>query len=555
MDNEKKSISVSQFSSIVEILNPSMDDFLYIYDLQNDYYYISPGAVERFCMDSNEFYDVSGNHKKFVHPDDFDMLAAELDKIVEGELTAHNMWYRWIDKEGKAVWINCRGQVTLDESGKPQFLVGCINEIGKTQAADNISGLLGEKGLRQEIEKHADSKKSGFIMRLGIDDFRAINENRGFDYGDMILHKTVECIQSVLAPEQKLYRIVADEFAIVDFTGKSEALAHNLYCDIRWAINRFIEENEYEVFYTLSAGILRLDDLVNQEYDNLNKLSEFSLAEAKKRGKNQSYIYNSTDYAGFQRRRKLGRAMRQSVNNGFQGFDTHFQPIMNIGDGKLTMAETLLRFQTEEIGSVSPIEFIPLLEESSLIIPVGRWVLHKAMEACKYIQRYVPNFCVTVNLSYVQIQKSNILSDILEGLEEYDLSPASIAVELTESGFLESDECFIRFCSGLQEAGIRLALDDFGTGYSNFHYLYDMSPDTIKIDRSFTVKALENDYEYGLLKQMVEMVHGINLKMCIEGIETEEELKKISKMGPDYIQGYFFGRPCAFDTFLAKHIT
>ena len=198
---------------------------------------------------------------------------------------------------------------------------------------------------------------------------------------------------------------------------------------------------------------------------------------------------------------------------------------------------------------VSPIQFIPLLEESGLIIPVGRWVLNQAMAACSEIQKRIPDFKVSVNISYIQVLKGDVLKDIVEGLERYGLKSDSIIVELTESGFLESDENYIKFCEGMREHGIPLALDDFGTGYSNFHYLYDLKPSTIKIDRSFTLKALKNDYEYGLLQHMVDMTHSIELKMCIEGIETENELDKISKIGPDYIQGYYFGRPCNLQSF------
>ena len=127
-------------------------------------------------------------------------------------------------------------------------------------------------------------------------------------------------------------------------------------------------------------------------------------------------------------------------------------------------------------------------------------------------------------------------------------------IELTESGFLESDSNFIKLCDGLKEAGIVLALDDFGTGYSNFHYLYDLSPNVIKIDRSFTVKALQNSYEHGLLEHIIQMIHSIKLRICIEGIETNEELEKINVLGPDFIQGYFFGKPCPYDVFYENHV-
>ena len=362
--------------------------------------------------------------------------------------------------------------------------------------------------------------------------------------------KTAECISSVILPEQKLYRIVADEFAVVDFSDRGAEDAHELYDAIRKQVDTFIEANCYEVFFTVSAGILEFSDVQNQAYFNIMKLSEFSLNEAKNNGKNKHYIYNKPDYQAFLHKRELLHIIRHSVNENFAGFEAYYQPIVDIRENRLYSAETLLRFHTESMGMVSPVEFIPILEESGLIIPVGRWVLHQAMRACAQIQKEIPNFKMSVNLSYVQVLKSNVLKEILAGVKAYGLAPESIVIELTESGFFEANANFSNFCEGLKANGIPLALDDFGTGYSNFHYLYNLNPSTIKIDRSFTLKALNNDYEYNLLQHMADMTHSIDTKFCIEGIETKEELNKICNMGPDYIQGFYFSKPCPLGAFL-----
>lgn len=155
-----------------------------------------------------------------------------------------------------------------------------------------------------------------------------------------------------------------------------------------------------------------------------------------------------------------------------------------------------------------------------------------------------------MNISYIQVLKSNVLEEIVKGLDRHKLGADGIVIELTESGFLESNAYLIRFCNGLKERGIPLALDDFGTGYSNFHYLYNLNLNTIKIDRSFTMLALQNTFEHNLLQHMSDMVHDSDIKLCVEGIETKEELQKICKVQPDYIQGYYFGKPVPFESFL-----
>lgn len=548
-----KDLLMAQFKDMINLLSPCMDDCLYLVDFKNDYYYISPGALERFLLDRNEFYNVIEGHKKVVYPDDFQTLCADLEELKEGKKDFHNLQYRWIDHEKNPIWINCRGRLLRDKDGKPEYLIGCINELARDGVADNVSGLLGDFSLRQEIEANGGLRK-GFLLMIGLDEFKAINESKGIDYGNMILRKTAECIQKVIKLGQKLYRAVADEFIVTDFCGRSVSEAIDLYERIRETVQDFIKSNKYEVVYTISAGIVRLSGKEEQNYINLMKLLEFATSKAKESGKNTYYIFEAEDYSAFLKKRKLIRILRHSVNDNFNGFEVFYQPIVDIKEKKLSSAESLLRFYTEEFGMISPVEFIPLLEESGLIIPVGRWVLEQAVSACKKIQEKMPEFRVSVNLSYIQVLKSNVLGEILTTVMKYGVKPGSLMIELTESGFLEANEKFLSFCAGLKQYGIPLALDDFGTGYSNFRYLSNLCPHTLKIDRSFTLKALQNDYEYNLLQHMADLTRSIHTKFCIEGIETNQELHKICGIKPDYIQGYYFGKPCTYHEFVNQYI-
>ncbi|MCM1569232.1 MAG: GGDEF and EAL domain-containing protein [Roseburia sp.] len=547
-------LSMEEFEQFIEIMNPCIDDYLYIYDLKNDVYHISANALERFDLPSNRFHHVSEILGQLVWPTDFPALQKDLGEIQDNKKLFHNMEYRWVDRNGKPVWINCRGEVLCDRDGKAEFLAGCVNEIGRNQKADNVSGLMRESALYSEIDEKEDIKKGGFILRVGIDNFKEINEGKGVKYGDMILQKTAECIEKSIAEGQKLYRLVADEFAIIDFTGRGMEDAKMLYRRISWQIGRFIEDNQYEVFYTVSGGIVNMKDVQTQNYDNVMQLAEFALNQAKNAGKNQYYIYNEKDYESFLHDRWLIQIMRKAINHNFEGFEAYFQPIVDIATQRVAGAETLLRFRTEETGMIPPKEFISLLEESGLIVPVGRWVLYQAMDACSKIREIIPDFRISVNVSYIQVLKSDVLKDILDGMKRYQIPPENLMVEITESGLLEENHRYQRFCNGIKDNGILLALDDFGTGYSNFHYLYHLNPNTIKIDRSFTVQAIRNENEYNLLHHMAEMTHGIDLKLCIEGVETEEELGMICGMKPDYIQGYYFGRPSPLADFMTNHV-
>lgn len=219
MDKLASRISISQFENIISILNPCIDDYIYLLDFKTNTYYISENALERFPIPGKKFQNATERFPEFVYAKDLEILNGDVDRIIKGEQDFHNLRYRWVDKDGKAVWINCRGTVLMDEAGNPEFLMGCINEIGKRPQADNVSGLLGDTSFKNEILSHKDERLEGFILRIGIDNFKEINENKGMEYGDMILHRTAECIQSVATKDQKIYRVIADEFVVVDYAG------------------------------------------------------------------------------------------------------------------------------------------------------------------------------------------------------------------------------------------------------------------------------------------------------------------------------------------------
>ncbi len=568
MDPIMNSFSREQMEYIVELFNPCMDDYLYVFDLQKDCYKISKHATERFLLPGDNFDDAAKAHHTFVYSEDQSRLDDEFRRIMSGEIVFHNMHYRWLDRAGKPVWINCRGRVLNDADGKPHFLVGCINEIGQKQKADNVSGLLGESSLSAYVEQFEDGLPDGFFLRIGIDDFRDINGDFGMEYGDYILKSTADCIAENIKPSQRLYRILADEFMVVDFSGGDMEAATELYKNIRKSLDTFIEENGYKSVFTISAGAVDTAK-TSGTYENIMKLSEYALNTAKDQGKNRCYIYMQEDYDVFLRKKQTTRQLHHAVNHGFEGFETYYQPIVDTKTRRLVGAEALMRFSMPErcedgetkkeavcVGEdghdadekvrwerISPVEFIPLLEETGLIIPAGKWMLHQAISTCSRWQKYIPNFRININLSYVQVMKSRVLTEILTALRLYGLEPSAVGIELTESGYLDTNTHFQKLWDGLKKNGVLVILDDFGTGYSNLHCLGDLRPNYIKIDRSFTLKALNNQYEHDLMTQIITMTHKLDLTICVEGIETEDEFAKISELDPDYIQGFLFGKP------------
>ena len=551
MENLVIEYDFDEYRQLIDVVAPCMDDYLYFCDLQKDKYYISPRALERFALPSNYFTDVIETHRQFVYEEDVDMLVADLEKMVSGEADNHNIEYRWIGKDGQPIWINCCGRALKDKEGKPAYLVGCVNEIGKTRKADNISGLREVSAVKDVIATFSRVANSGYILHVGIDDFKSINERFGHEYGNFILKEVADCIAKALNIGEEVYHVSADEFLIISYLTDDEVDGKDLYNRIRANIDAFIERNRYQTVFTISGGVLSCKKLSGMEYEELMMLSQFALSQAKEQGKNQVYFFEEEDYEKFLRSRAIISTMRESIASDYQGFEVFFQPIVKDNDDKYPhAAEALLRYTLPTGERLSPVEFIPLLEESGLIIPVGKWVLQKAMNFCRRVQETIPGFSVSVNVSYVQVIKSPFIVEFFRLLNEHEMSPTSITIELTESGELDDSVQIQKIWNNLRQFGVSIALDDFGTGYSNLMNISDMTPNVVKLDRGFTVKAFKNEFERKLMASIIQLVHGLGLKICVEGVETEEELNYIRSLEPDYIQGFYYGRPCPEEEFI-----
>ncbi|MCI5640328.1 MAG: sensor domain-containing diguanylate cyclase, partial [Lachnospiraceae bacterium] len=298
MDKIGTDLSKKQIGEVIQLFNPHMDDYLYIMDLQKDDYIISKHAVDRFLLPSEHFHDAMKVHLQFVYEEDRAHLSEDLNLIKSGQKNSHNLHYRWLDRSGTPVWINCRGRVLDDENGTPRYLIGCINETGNKQRADNISGLLGESELSAYLTSLDNSITTGYLMRIGIDDFSSINSTYGTAYGDYVLKHVADCIYQCLTSSQRLFHLVGDEYMVVDLTEHTAEDAMALYRNIQKKISAFIDAEKYKSVFTISAGVIEADKL-NGAYEDFLRLSEFTLKCAKDTGKNQCSIFREEDYQRF----------------------------------------------------------------------------------------------------------------------------------------------------------------------------------------------------------------------------------------------------------------
>ena len=540
---------------LLEIITECMDDYLYIFDLQNNTFEISQSAVKRFNISSNVLTDATNEVMKVVYEEDRRMLTKHLADVCAGKEKVHNLHYRWIDKEGMPVWINCRGIVIEDTEGNAEYLIGCLNETGNKRRADNVTGLLGGPEFLAYLQSQREPITKGFFMHIGIDDFGAINGSQGADYGNYILKSVADCMKECLSDKQRIYHLVADQYVIVDLEASLQEEAAKLKSKITDRLHDFIVSEHYEAVFSISVGVVDATTFC-EGVEECRKKFEFVLKQAKSMGKNGFYIFAQDDYEAFLRKGRIVAALRNAIVNNYNGFEVNYQPIVDCQSEQIIGAEALMRFSMmsdEGREVISPVEFIPLLEESGLMIPAGRYILNEAAEMCSEMQQYIQDFRMNINVSYVQILQGNVERDIMDAIQKYALRPECICVEMTESGYMDMTPSFCKFRKTLDKNRISFVIDDFGTGYSNLHCIRDMNPSYVKMDRDFTAKAMNSARDYELYKNIIPMVHGINVRICAEGIEEKEWCLKMKELKVDYLQGYFFCRPCGKERFLQQY--
>ena len=309
-----KILDEQEAGSLIDLIAPCMDDYLYIIDLKNDTLRISQSAVERFMLPDKFMNDATKHLRTLVYEKDRKLLENQKRKIYDGKEKRYNVLCRLISGKNSPVWINCRGEVINDNEGKLHYIIGCMNETGTRQRADNISGLLGEKEMASYLYSQPKEKLSGYFIQIGIDDFGIINNVQGQIYGNYILKRVAECIAECLSSGQRIYHLVTDKYMLVDMLSKSQDDVVQLFKRIGEKIDEFIVDENYKSIFSVSAGVTDISTLAEGAIE-CRKKSDFSLKCAKKRGGGSLYFFEEEDYKASLRKNTILSALRSATVN------------------------------------------------------------------------------------------------------------------------------------------------------------------------------------------------------------------------------------------------
>lgn len=549
MREESNSLSLDHIEIFFELLSQSTEDYIFFWDINRNKFKISSAIFDEFSLSKEIESDLVNCWSKIVYPDDVQIWKDDIQELLHGKKGEHNLEYRLINKYEEIVWISCRGKVYVSDDPKTMLLVGRIKNIGEKNKFDSITGTWNREQFEHRMNYLIKEKiyKNGAMFIMDIDNFKNINEKYGHSYGDKVLRAIATEVLEYLPKDVRLYRLDGDEFAFFYPMCTKETI-EKIYEKIQMYTNtqHEIESNKY--YCTVTAGVAIYPEDGNN-YLDLFKHADIALDIAKISGKNRIKFFSQELYENKLKVISMQQKLRECVENNFNDFELFFQPQVNAVTKEVIGAEVLLRWHSSTYGEVSPVEFIPILEQSNLIIPVGKWIIKEAVKQCKEWHKINPDFKISVNVSYIQLKEDFFRDFIVECLVEYQLRPEFLILELTENCWIPDINLLNDKFISLKGIGVYIAIDDFGTGYSSLNYLKELSVNIIKIERSFVKNITYNNYEYTFLEYIIKLAHIINLKVCVEGIESYEEYDIVKSLGVDIIQGFLFGRPVSASEF------
>lgn len=543
---------LSRIQDYFNALQNSTEDYIFVVDSETNKFLLSDNFLKDFDFDSNYVDDFESLLMPFIYHDDRDVYEEAMEVVSsESRLNSVSCEFRLLDRNGEFGWVNLRMSVCADEYEMPQFITGVIVRMDKIVKADYVTGLLNRNVFYDDLQEELQNENAhGAVIVVGLDNIHVINETYGHKFGDAALRQIAQNITNVLPPDIKLYKINSYLFGLFMPDAMPEEI-EIIFASIQLCM-REIRNVDDTIYCTASAGAAFYPDNAN-DYITLVRYAEVALDLARHRGRDQIAFFEKDMYERWRYDLEMQNLMQNSIARGCEDFFLCFQPQVDAKDGKLLGAEALLRWNDEDGSVVAPMQFIPMLEKSRMIIPVGHWIIENAIMTAKKWQQYQPDFQMSINISLYQLEEHMFFPFVQDCIQRHDIDPSTITFELTESHNVYDWEFVNKQFQEFHDLGIQVAMDDFGTGYSNLGFLKNFSCDVIKIDRMFVKDLLDNDFDKNLVKYTIMLCHSIGMKVCIEGVEEEECYKYLrDECEADQIQGFYFGYPEPEDVFVKR---
>jgi diguanylate cyclase (GGDEF)-like protein/PAS domain S-box-containing protein len=515
-----------------------------------------------------EFLSNSKLRLEIIHPEDLEHVQQVLPTLMtSGSL---NLKYRILQPNGDVRWLSDRSRLIHDHNGLPiriDSIVSDITDHTLTEARlvhdalhDSLTGLPNRTLFMDRIGqalRYSKRRQSYMfaVLFIDLDRFKIVNDSLGHAIGDQLLITISQVLKSSVRNTDTVARLGGDEFTILLDDLQHPDDASNLAQRLLSHFTAPLQIEGHTVFTSASIGLALSNPTYEQEADLLRD-ADIAMYFAKSLGKSRYAIFDQAMHAKALKLMNLESDLRLAVERG--EFILHYQPIFCLQTMQLSGFEALLRWEHPERGLISPLEFIPIAEETGLIIPIGEWVLQAACQQFCDWQRYIPlaaNLKLSVNLASKQIEAPNLLTKLDQILLETGMEGSSLKLEITESMLMDQGETTLALLSEIRSRQIQLSIDDFGTGYSSLSYLRRFPVNTLKVDRTFVgLMNLDNE-NFEIVRTIITLAHALGMDVVAEGVETSAQLDQLKSLGCAFGQGFLFSRPLetsAAEAFMLK---
>jgi diguanylate cyclase (GGDEF)-like protein/PAS domain S-box-containing protein len=535
----------------------SANDGLWDWDLETNEMHFCPRWKAMLGFEQEEISARPDEWFSRVHPDDIEAVQAEMTSHLMGLSPHFQKEHRVRDRDGDYRWMLSRGLAVWDATRHVYRMSGSVTDVTDQKETekqllhnafhDVLTGLPNRALFMDRLKRSMTRAKNRddylfAVLFLDVDRFKVVNDSLGHQIGDQLLIAMARRLEGCLRPGDMVARLGGDEFAII-----VDHIKH--VSDATQAAERIQEElatpftlSGHEVFAAASIGIA-LNLTPCEQPEDILRNADTAMYRAKDRGRSCYELFEKGMHARAVALMQLETDLRRAL--GREEFRLHYQPIISLETWRISGFEALLRWQHPEHGIISPLTFIPLAEETGLIIPIGQWVLREACRQARAWQDQFPSdppLSISVNLSGKQFLQVDLIERIEEILIETGLQASSLEIEITESAIIENIDSATLKLRQLKTLGVRLSLDDFGTGYSSLSYLHRFPIDTIKIDRSF-VSRMNSPKNSEIVQTIVTLAGNLGLKVIAEGVETREQIIHLTGLNCDLVQGYLLSKP------------
>jgi diguanylate cyclase (GGDEF)-like protein/PAS domain S-box-containing protein len=519
--------------------------------------YISPSIERVLGFSQDEWIEDGGLWDRLLHPDDENrVITNEAECARSGEALVQE--YRLSRADGRVIWIRDEMTVVRGASGDhPPLFYGVFldvtdrkrmeAELERLALYDSLTGLpnraLFNDRLLRAIERHGRSETTA-VYFLDVDRFKRINDSLGHSAGDEVLREVAARIQRTLRPEDTVARFGGDEFTVLCESVGGVLEAVGVADRLQREIAQPLRAGGAELRLSVSIGVALAESGEAVGSSRLVEDADAAMYRAKERGGDRTELFDTA----MRERAVEALAIEQQLQRALERGELRllYQPLVRLDDGEMVGAEALIRWEHPERGLLTPDKFLPVAEDSGLIVQIGAWAVN---EACRRLRDWdrrngvAAPFGLAVNLSARELTHPDVVSTVLNAMRRSSLAPGRLTIEVTESTAMADRDSGFRALRELSEAGIRIAIDDFGTGYSSLDHLRAMPADILKIDRSFVAGMSANSPDSALVAAAVAMGRALAMEVVAEGIETADQVTDLRELGCPLGQGYLFARP------------